>query len=135
MPSFSSIANRTGSLLGAGALLGALAASGARAQDFDRPVAVTPGGTLRVELSTGSIAVETHHYPKVEIDARTSGWAARAMQFELTYDEDEVRLTGSRSSWLPALGRGRVKVRARIPQRFSVALHTSGGHIDVRLPH
>jgi len=132
MPSFSNIANRTGSLLGAILLLGTLAASSARAEDFERTVQVEPGGTLRIELSTGSIDVETHELSEVEIDARTSGWASRAMRFELEHDGDELHLTGSRSSWLPALGAGRVEVRARIPELFSIELHTSGGHIDIQ---
>ena len=132
MPSFSNIAHRTGSLFGAIALLGALAASGAKAEDFERTVPAKPGGTLRIELSTGSIDVETHDLSEVEIDARTSGWASRAIHFELERDDDELHLTGSRSSWLPAFGPGRVKVRARIPALFSVDLHTSGGHIDVQ---
>ena len=92
MPSFSNIANRTGSLFGAIALLGALSASGARAEDFERTVPVEPGGTLRIEISTGSIDVETHDLSEVEIDARTSGWASRAMGFELEHEDDEVRL-------------------------------------------
>jgi len=132
MPSFSNIANRTGSLFGAIALLGALSASGARAEDFERTIPVEPGGTLRIELSSGSIDVETHDLSEVEIDARTSGWARRAMRFELELDDEEVRLIGSRSSWLAGLGSGRVEVRARIPKLFSVDLHTSGGHIDVQ---
>jgi len=132
MLSFSNIAKRIGSLFGAIALLAALAASGTRAEDFERTVPVEPGGTLRIELSSGSIEVETHDLSEVEIDARTSGWARRAMHFELDLDDDELHLTGSRSSWLPALGPGRVTVRARIPQLFSVDLHTSGGHIDVQ---
>ena len=138
MPSFSNIAHRTGSLFGALALAGAfalsgaLAASGARAEDFERTVPVKPGGTLLIELSTGSIDVETHDLAQVEIDARTSGWASRAIRFALEQDDDEVHLTGSHSSWLPNLGPGRVKVRARIPNLFSLDLRTSGGHIDVQ---
>ena len=132
MPSFSNIANRTGSLFGAIVLLGALSASGARAEDFEKTIPVEPGGTLRIELSSGSIDVETHDLSEVEIDARTSGWARRAMRFELELDDEEVRLIGSRSSWLAGLGSGRVEVRARIPKLFSVDLHTSGGHIDVQ---
>ena len=42
------------------------------------------------------------------------------------HDDDELVLTGSRSSWLPALGPGRVEVRARIPEIFSVDVRTSG---------
>jgi len=132
MSSFSNIANRTGILLCALSLLPVLAASGARAEDFESTVPVEPGGTLHIELSTGSIDVETHDLAQVEIDARTSGWASRAMRFELERDDDELHLTGSRSSWLPGLGPGRVEVRARIPKIFSVDLHTSGGHIDVQ---
>jgi len=131
MPSLSHIANKTGGLFGTIALLGALVASDARAEAFERTVPVEPGGSLQIELSGGSIEVETHHLPEVQVDARTSGWASRAMRFELEHDDDEVRLTGSSSSWLPGLRPGRVEVRARIPMLFSVDLRTSGGHVDV----
>ena len=125
------IAKRTGGLVAGVALLAGLVASSARAEDFERRVPVEPGGTLEVELSTGSIEVETHDLPEVEIDARTSGWASGGMRFDLEHEAGEVRLTGSRSSWIPGLGPGRVAVRARVPKLFSVDLHTSGGHIDV----
>jgi hypothetical protein len=124
-------ANRIGGLFGAIALIGALAASDARADDFERTVPVQPGGTLEIELGVGSIEVETHDLHEVEISARTSGWAARAMHFEFEHEDGELRLVGSRSSWLPGFGPGRVDVRARIPELFSVDLHTSGGRVDV----
>lgn len=131
MPILSDIASRTGGLLGAIALLGGIAASQAGAQDFERTVPADPGGTLLIELTTGSIEVETHERAEVQIDARASGWASRAMRFALEQDDDEVRLTGSRSSWLPGLGPGRVRVRARVPLRFNVDLRTSGGQVEV----
>ncbi len=110
----------------------ALAASGARSEDFERTVPVRPGGTLRIDLSVGSIDVETHDLDAVDIDARTTGWASRAVRFSLDHDDDELHLRGTRSSWLRGLGSGRVTVRARIPKLFSVDLHTSGGRIDVQ---
>lgn len=131
MRSLSNIANKTAGLFGAVALLAALAASGGRAEDLERTVPIEAGGQLEIELSAGSIEVETHSLPEVQIDARTSGWASRAVRFSLEYDEDEVRLTGFRSSWIPGLGPGRVVVRARIPELFSVDLRTSGGDVDV----
>ena len=57
MPSFSNLANSIGSLFGALALLGTLGASSARAEDFERTGPVKPGGTLRIELSSGSIEI------------------------------------------------------------------------------
>jgi hypothetical protein len=132
MPSLRHIASRTGCLVGPLALLVALAASGAGAEDFERTVPVRPGGTLRIDLSAGSIDVETHDLEAVDIDARTTGWAARAVRFSLEHDEDELELRGSRSSWLRGLGSGRVTVRARVPKLFSVDLHTSGGRIDIQ---
>jgi hypothetical protein len=131
MRSLSKVANKSAGLFGALALVGALAASGARGEDFETTVPVEPGGRLEVELSEGSIAVETHHLPEVRIDARASGWASNAVRFALEHDEDELRLTGFRSSWFPGLGPGHVKVRVRIPDLFSVDLRTSGGDIDV----
>ena len=132
MTSQSPIANKTGSLFGTLALLVAIAASGAKGEDFERTVPVKPGGTLRIDLSVGSIDVETHDLEAVDIDARTSGWASRAVRFSLEHDEDELQLRGSRSSWLRGLGSGRVLVRARVPEFFSLDLHTSGGRIDVQ---
>jgi DUF4097 and DUF4098 domain-containing protein YvlB len=93
---------------------------------------VEPGGILRIELSVGSIEVETHDLQQVEIDARTSGWASRAMRFSLDQQGKQLRLTGSRSSWLRGFGAGRVRVRARVPELFSLDLHTSGGRIEVQ---
>jgi hypothetical protein len=126
------------------ALLIGLAASSARAEDFERRVPVEPGGTLEVELSTGSIEVETHDLPEVEIDARTSGWAAGGMRFALEHEAGEVRLTGSRLLESPASSRPRGGERAFLAllgrpshQRRShrcreevtgeVEVHTSGG--------
>jgi len=131
MRSLSKIANKTVGLFGGIALLGALAAGGSRAEDFERTVPVEPGGQIEIELSSGSIDVETHALPEIQIDARTSGWASRAVRFSLEHDEDALRLTGFRSSWIPGLGHGRVVVRARIPELFSVDLRTSGGDVDV----
>jgi DUF4097 and DUF4098 domain-containing protein YvlB len=96
------LASLTGIVFGTMALLVGLAVRNARAEDFERTV------------------------------ARTSGWTSRAMRFSLDQDGRTVRLTGTRSSWLGGLGSGRVEVRVRTPQEFSLDLRTSGGRIDVQ---
>ena len=45
---------------------------------------------------------------------------------------NEVEVTGKTSGWLGFLSSGDVRVHARVPERFDIDLHTSGGHIDVQ---
>jgi len=100
-----------------------------RADEIDERIAIEPGGRLRVELSSGSIEVETHDAAEVTLEARASGWPR--FEFELRYDEEEVELVGRHRGWLP-FGGSRVRVVARVPQQFDLDLRTSGGRIDVQ---
>lgn len=115
-------------LLGAAALMLALATAPASAEDFRSSVPADPGGTLRVRLDRGSLEVESHTETEVRVDAQ----APRGMEFELRQDGDEVELVGRSGSFLSSLfGGGRVRVRVRVPDRFSVDLSTNGGSIEV----
>ncbi len=112
------------------AILMAMATAGpAAADEIEERIPMAPGGRLVVELSTGAIEVETHDEAAVDIDASASGWSD--YEFDLQYDEHEVRLEGRHRGWFP-FGRGRVLVRVRVPEVFDVDVRTSGGRIDVQ---
>ncbi len=106
-------------------LLGA--AGPVRADDFQETLPAQAEGTLRVELDRGSVEVEAHARPEVRVDARADG-----MEFELNREGDAFELRGQgRGGFLSLFGGGRVRVRVRVPKRFSVDVRTQGGSIDV----
>ncbi len=109
------------------ALLAGLIPSLSAAAEFRSSVEVDSGGTLEVEISAGSIEIDTHDESEVEVDARSGG----AFHFELSADGGNARLTGEASGWLGMLSSGQVSVRIRIPEEFSVDLATGGGEIEI----
>jgi hypothetical protein len=111
------------------ALLGlALCASAARGEDFRDAVDVKPGGTLTVELALGSLEIETHDEPRVEVEASSRGWAG-GLELTLTGDGRDAKLVGEREG-LP-FGAFGARVRARVPEEFSLDLETRGGTIQI----
>jgi hypothetical protein len=114
--------------IGAAAFLALFMASPALGEEFRSSLRADPGGTLRVRLDRGALEVESHAEPEVRVDAQYSG----AMEFELRGGDGEVELVGRSSRLgLGALFGQRVRVRVRVPQRFSVDLDTKGGSIEV----
>lgn len=112
--------------------LGVVAAAplGADASELRDRVRVKPGGTLSVRLDAGSLEVETHDDHAVEVDAVSSGLGS--VRFELSSDGENATLEGRGSSWLgPLLGSGRVRVRVRVPEQYSLDARTGGGSIDI----
>lgn len=109
------------------ALLAGLLPLGAAAEDFRSSVGVDSGGTIEVELSAGSIEIDTHDESAVEVDAQSSG----SFRFELSGDGSNARLTGEGSGWLGMLSPRSVSVRIKIPEEFSVELETGGGRIEI----
>lgn len=100
--------------------------------EFADRVEVEPGGTLAVALDRGAIRVESHEEDSVVIEAQATGPGSATMRFELLPDEDGVHFEGRDEGWLLRLfGLGRVLVRARVPTRYSVALGTRGGPVEV----
>ncbi len=101
----------------------------AAGDDFEETLSVPFGGTLRIELPAGSIDVDTHDEELVEIDADLTG----GMELEITQEGDEVTVSGrARGGLLGFLQFGRIRVHARVPERFHLDLRTRGGHIDVQ---
>jgi hypothetical protein len=97
------------------------------AEEYRSSVEVDRGGTLEVDLAVGSIEIDTHDDPQVEVDARSSG----SFRFELSSDGSNARFTGETSGWLGMLSSGDVSVRIKIPEAFSLELDTSGGEIEI----
>jgi hypothetical protein len=94
---------------------------------FEQSLAVEPGGTLRVHLDTGSVQVEPDDEAEVRVEASYSG----TMEFELRRDGNDVELEGRSEGFWGFLSSQRVRVRVRIPQRYSVEIETQGGAIEL----
>jgi DUF4097 and DUF4098 domain-containing protein YvlB len=124
------------------AVLGLLPVDVARAGRFERTIAVDPGGRLRIELAGGEVSVTSHAADAVRIEADAEGWPWTA-EFDLEQDGDEIRLTDSttaadgllagvvRAALWPFHFHAQVQVRAWVPARYAVDVHTRGGRIDV----
>ncbi len=107
-------------------LLGA-ALPAAAEQDFERELAVEPGGLLRIEASGGEVEIESHDEAVVRVDARASGLGS--VDFRLEAEGSELELRADRAG-LSIFGGPRVRIRVRVPRRFSLDVETQGG--DVR---
>ncbi len=96
-------------------------------------VSVELGGTLYVNLDLGSVEVESHDAETVEIEAQATGWAPELVVFWLDREGNDVYLEAAAEHWLPGILFGRrVRVRARVPRRYSLDVFTRGGHVRMR---
>ena len=82
---------------------------GAAAEDYRHTVEVEPGGTLDVDLTAGSIEVETHDNDEVSVDAHFRGWGTSSMRFELSSDGVDATLIGRATGWNPFFGGLRIR--------------------------
>jgi hypothetical protein len=108
------------------ALLLVLLPRAAGAGSFEQTVPAQPGGMLHVRLDKGSIEVEAHDEPTVRVEARWTGSA----ELELRREDSDVELVG-RAGW-GLFGSPRLRVRVRIPERYSIDLETGGGSIEMQ---
>ena len=60
------------------AILVCLAPS-ALAKDYEDRIGAQPGGRLRVDLQSGSVEVESHDEPEVQVDAHVGGVGSRSL--------------------------------------------------------
>ncbi len=102
-------------------------APSAHADEYRDSVAVRSGGKLEVDLSAGSLEIETHDENRVDVEASSSGWSG-GLTFTLTGDGTHAKLTASRVGWFPG---GRARARVRVPENFSLDLETRGGSIEI----
>ncbi len=114
-------------------LLAALAAPPIRAEDLRDSVPAEPGGELSLKLAHGSVEIQTHDEPIVQVDARATGFGSDSVRFELSGDGRNTTLTGTSGgyfSWL-AFGPLRVHVRVHVPERYGASVETRGGSVEV----
>jgi DUF4097 and DUF4098 domain-containing protein YvlB len=112
-------------------LVAALLAPAARGDELRRTVPVQPGGQLEIDLDGGSVEVEGDDEAEVSVDCDSRSWGGGALEFELTSDGRDARLVGRASHWLPFFGGAHARVRARVPERYSVIVRTGGGSIEI----
>lgn len=99
----------------------------AAAARFEEQAPAAPGGRLRVRLDSGSIEVEPGADDAVRVEASYSG----AMEFDLRSDGRDVELEAHGTGFLGLFGGQRVRVRVRVPARYSLDLQTAGGSIEL----
>lgn len=100
----------------------------AGAADWSSAVDVSLGGTLEIDLDAGSIEVEVHSRDEVRADAFVHGLLGRRFEWQLEGDGQDAELTGKGGGWLFG---GHVRVRVRVPQRYSIDASTRGGAIRI----
>jgi len=109
-------------------LIALMAPMSAAADSFRASVAVDSGGRLEVDLSRGSVEVESHDSDEVEVDAEHEGIGG--FEFVLSGDSGDAELVGRGSGWL-RFGAHRVRVRIKLPEAFSLDIRTGGGHVEL----
>ena len=105
----------------------ALAAAG---DDFEARLPAVAGGELLVNLASGSIEVERHDELTVRVEARIGGWRPDASTFTVTSEGENIRVRGTAGGLLGGLGR-KSRVHVRVPEHYSVDIHTNGGRVTV----
>jgi DUF4097 and DUF4098 domain-containing protein YvlB len=100
----------------------------AGAEEFFESVSAEPGGHLEADLSSGSIRVEPHDEDLVSVEVHTRGFRAGSLELDLEGDGKNARLKADVPRWF---GGVRVRVRVRVPERYSLEIDTAGGDIEV----
>lgn len=96
-------------------------------------LSVEPAGTFHADLACGSLRVESHDAPEVEVDAETESWGDGDVVFALWREGNDVVLEGEGERWISRMLCGRrTRVRVRIPRDWSADVRTGGGRIRAR---
>jgi hypothetical protein len=128
-----------GTLLGLAIGLAAAANGG----ELDRTFPAAGGGTLRIALDFGSVAVQTHEGSEIRLEAVSRGIGASGVHFDAHVEGRDVVLTGAAEPWLGWLHSSPgVRVRAWVPRTCAVQIRSlgpieveRGGHPQVQLSH
>jgi DUF4097 and DUF4098 domain-containing protein YvlB len=113
------------------ALLAGWLPATAGADEFRQAIPVQPGGSLEVDLSSGSVEVETHDEHEVAVDAESRGLSGGLTRFELSGDGVNAKFVGKHSGWLGMFGSGELRVRVRVPESYSIDVRTGGGSVEI----
>jgi hypothetical protein len=109
---------------------GAVAGPGGRLRE---KLSAGSGGTFYADLACGSLRVESHDAPEVEVDAETESWGDGDVVFTLWREGADVVLEGEGERWMSRMLCGRrTRVRVRIPRDWSIDVRTGGGRIRAR---
>jgi hypothetical protein len=104
----------------------------AGAGDLTEHIPVAAGGSLKVELDRGSVAIHSHDAAEIHIQARARGLGASSVHFSVDTRGRDVTLTGSHEAWVDWMTVGPlVSVRAWVPRECAVEVRTSGGGIEI----
>jgi hypothetical protein len=115
----------------------------ASADELDRTFPVAGGGTLRIALDFGSVAVEPHDGNEIRVEAISRGIGASSVHFDARAVGSDVVLTGAAEPWVACLQSSPgVRVRAWVPRETGVQIQATGpielergGHPRVQLSH
>ncbi len=113
------------------ALLAGWLPAAAGAEEFRQAIPVQPGGTVEVDLSSGSVEVETHDEHEVAVAAESRGLSGGLMRFELSGDGQNAKFVGKHAGWLGMFGSGELRVYVRVPESYSVDVKTAGGSVAI----
>jgi hypothetical protein len=113
------------------ALLAAWLPAAAGADEFRQAIPVEPGGTLEVDLSAGSVEVETHDEHEVAVDADSRGLRGGLMHFELSGDGANARFVAKHAGIFGMFGSGDLRVHVRVPESYSVDVRSGGGSVEI----
>ncbi len=101
----------------------------AGAADFSQSVPVQAGGRLEIDLDSGDLEIEVHDLEEVHVDAYATGGLLGSTRFELRSDGVDAEFKSKGGGWL--FGGSRVRVRVRVPQRYSIDAKTRGGNVEI----
>jgi|SRR5580693_7154407 hypothetical protein len=130
--------NRRPLTLALGLGIGLLAAAAARAETrIEKHLALDPGGRFTIESQVGSIVVRGHSASGVSVVV-TSGRDDLEQLYDFSFQASpgEVRVSakkrGGPSSWFSwSESRARTRFEISVPRRTAVAVHASGGSVDL----
>lgn len=112
--------------------LSPLAPAVAGADDLTEHIPVAAGGTLNIALDRGSVAIHSHDATEIRIEAHARGLGASSVHFSVDTRGRDVTLNGSHEAWIDWMTMGPiVSVRAWVPRKCAVEVHTSGGEIEI----
>jgi hypothetical protein len=92
---------------------------------------IAAGGTIKLTTELGSIEVNSHDKPKVQVEVEVEGFESDEFTVEFEQKGNALEIKGTRhgSSW--GWGNRKVHFEITVPKAFNLDLRTSGGSIRV----
>jgi len=117
------------------ALVAALAAGSALADDWNKTFVVTGQPQLRVETDDASVIVRTWDQPKIAVRVTTAGWKIGPGEVEVGQSQAGNRVeitvrTARRSFPFMSVGRHSIEVDIEAPRQMESDIRTGDGNIE-----